>query len=64
MIDTRGTYSIYLLDHDTEDWSLDLSAEHLEGPSSGLSWRQIGAAIRELRQYWEPDLSIFVEREN
>ena len=63
MMDTRGTYMVMLWDHDLPAWSPGLASVHLDGPSSGLSWRQLGRALRELRKYWD-DVSIFVEREN
>ena len=59
---TTATYRISLFDHELDRWSLSLARDHLEGPSVGLSWREMGRALRRLRRQWD-DLSILVEAE-
>ena len=58
-----GTYCVLLWDHETDDWSEDLAIAHLAGDASGLSWREIGKAIRKLKWLGWTDESMHVERE-
>lgn len=68
----KPTYSIFLWDHNPRadepfdyprHWSTKLAAEHLQERSTGLSLREVGRAIRKLREGWS-NITILVERED
>ena len=62
----EARYTVELWDHEKGDWSLTLAAaERMGEPSTGLTWRGIGVALRTLRSAgWEDDTSIHVKRED
>lgn len=58
-----ATYFVELWDHETQRWSADLARDCLKGPNVGLSWREIGKAIRVLRNHGWDDPTMYVERD-
>ena len=63
-----ATYSVSVWDHDPDDgsephFSAELAREILDGPSAGLTLRQMGQTMRRLREHGFDDVSFLVERE-
>lgn len=61
----QARYAIALWDFEQGGrWSYALAAETLGRVPHGLTWREVGAAIRKLCDVgYEPDTSIYVSRE-
>lgn len=65
------SYTVRLWDHDPADdgsergeWSGELARAHLGRSNEGLTWREIGQAIRKLRSCGWSEVSVYVERED